>query len=63
MPKCIEPKAADGFDLFRLTKSKQSVDVSPNTLRAYHEQGLAFYRRGKAVFVSKAELAAFIRSK
>jgi hypothetical protein len=29
--------------------------------RSYFKQGLAHYRRGKAVFVSKAELAAFIR--
>jgi hypothetical protein len=50
------------FDLFRLSKSKQIVDVCSNTLREYHEQGLEFYRRGKAVFVSKTELAAFIRS-
>ncbi len=50
-----------GFDLFRLTKAKATVDLAPNTLRAYHAQGLPFYRRGKAVFVSKAELHAFIR--
>ena len=50
-----------GFDLFRLTKSKDEVDLCPNTLRAYNKQGLPFYRRGKAVFVSKAELAQFIR--
>ena len=50
-----------GFDLFRLSKSKEVVDVCPNTLRSYFEQGLRFYKQGKAVFVSKAELAAFIR--
>jgi len=49
-----------GFDLFRLSKSKQTVDVSPNTLRSYFKLGLPSYNRGKAVFVSKAELAAFI---
>ncbi|HEY5232107.1 MAG TPA: hypothetical protein VIK35_01050 [Verrucomicrobiae bacterium] len=49
------------FDLFRLSKSKEAVDVCSNTLRSYFKQGLAHYRRGKAVFVSKAELAAFIR--
>jgi hypothetical protein len=52
-----------GFDLFRLSKSKEVVDVCSNTLRAYFKMGLPFYRRGKAVFVSKAELAAFIRGK
>lgn len=49
-----------GFDLFRLSKSKGVVDVSPNTLRAYSKQGLPFYQRGKAIFISKAELAHFI---
>lgn len=50
-----------GFDLFRLTKSKETVDISPNTLRDYNRRGLKFYRSGKPVFVSKTELAAFIR--
>lgn len=49
-----------GFDLFRLTKSKKAVDLAPNTLRAYHQDGLPFYKRGRAVFVSKAELTNFI---
>ena len=52
-----------GFDLFRLSKSKQSVDVCANTLREYHEQGLNFYRMGKAVFISRTELESFIRAK
>jgi len=52
-----------GFDLFRLSKSKEVVDVCSNTLRTYAGQGLPLYRRGTAVFVSKAELAAFIRGK
>jgi hypothetical protein len=50
-----------GFDLFRLSKSKDVVDVSANTLRAYNREGLPFYKQGKAIFVSKTELAAFIR--
>jgi hypothetical protein len=49
-----------GFDLFRLSKSKQAVDLCPNTLRAYFKQGLPCYRRGKVVFISRAELAEFI---
>jgi hypothetical protein len=52
---------AAGFDLARLSKAKESVDVCPNTLRAYNRAGLPFYRRGKAVFFSKAELDQFIR--
>ena len=51
-----------GFDIFRLSKSKEVVDLAPNTLRAYHEAGLPFYRRGKVVFASKAEVATFIRN-
>jgi len=51
---------AEGFDLFRLSRSKEVVDVCPNTLRAYFKEGLRFYQRGKAVFVSKSELRNFI---
>lgn len=50
------------FDLFRLSKSKDVVDVCPNTLRGYFTQGLPFYKKGKAIFVSKSELATFIRN-
>jgi len=53
---------SSGFDLFRLSKSKQTVDLAPNTLRAFNKRGLPFYRQGKTVFVSKAEVIAFIRS-
>jgi hypothetical protein len=49
------------FDLFRLGKSKSVVDISVNTLRHYNKLGLRFYKLGKAIFVSKTELAAFIR--
>jgi len=51
------------FGLFRLSKSKQVVDVCPNTLRAYNSQGLPFYKVGKSVFVSYAELESFIRQR
>ena len=53
--------AIGSFDLVRLSKSKEAVDICPNTLRAYHRDGLQFYRRGKAVFFSKSELEQFIR--
>ena len=49
------------FDLFRLTKSKREVDLAPNTVRAYVREGLNLYRVGKACFVSRGELANFIR--
>ncbi len=52
-----------GFDLFRLSKSKDAVDLSPNTLRAYFKAGLPSYRRGKTVFVSRDELRQFITAK
>jgi len=52
-----------GFDLFRLSKSKQVVDLCSNSLRSYFKQGLPCYKRGKAVFVSKTELGQFIRGK
>lgn len=48
------------YDFFRLSKSKSAVDLAPNTLRSYNQQGLPFYRRGRVVFVSKAELHQFI---
>lgn len=53
--------AAGGFDLVRLSSSKETVDVCPNTMRGYFKQGLPCYRRGKAVFFSKAELSEFIK--
>src|ERR1035441_810216 len=49
------------FGFFRLSKSKMAVDVCPNTLRAYHSQGLPLYKVGKSVFVSYAEVESFIR--
>ena len=44
------PQTSEGFDLFRLSKSKEIVDVSPNTLRAFNraKPGLPFYKTGKA---------------
>jgi hypothetical protein len=55
----VQPTAA-GFDLFRLSKSKGAVDLCPNTIRSYFRAGLRCYRAGKAVFISRAELQAFI---
>lgn len=51
------------FEMFRLSNSKSEVDLAPNTLRWYHEHGLPFYHQGKAVFVSRLELAEFIKTK
>jgi hypothetical protein len=52
-----------GFDLFRLSKSKREVDLSPNTLRAYFKSGLPHFRMGKAIFISRTQLHQFITSK
>lgn len=49
------------FDLFRITKSKEAVDICSNTLREYIKAGLPRYEEGVAVFVSKRELEQFIR--
>jgi len=53
--------AVNSFDLVRLTKAKRLVDLSPNTIRAYAREGLSLYRKGRAVFFSRAELENFIR--
>jgi hypothetical protein len=58
--KAVPMKAQPPFELFRLSKSKATVDVCPNTLRSYFKLGLPYYKRGKAVFVSRSELAQFI---
>jgi hypothetical protein len=50
------------FDLVRLTRAKRAVDVCPNTIRAYAKEGLNLYRKGRAVFFSRAELDTHIRS-
>ena len=51
------------WDLVRLSRSKELLDICANTLRSYNADGLPFYRMGRAVFVSKTELATFIRSR
>jgi hypothetical protein len=58
----VNTESIQSFDLVRLTKSKKLVDLSPNTIRAYSHEGLALYRKGRAVFFSRAELENFIRS-
>lgn len=54
---------APGFDLVRLSKSKEVVDLAPNTIRAFAEQGLRLFRHGKMVFFSRSELANFIKTR
>jgi hypothetical protein len=50
------------FDLVRIAKSKREVDLAPNTIRAYAREGLSLYRKGRAVFFSRSELAEHIRA-
>jgi hypothetical protein len=52
-----------GFDLIRLSRSKQAADICPNTIRAYAREGLSLYRSGRAVFFSLRELEFFIRTR
>jgi hypothetical protein len=51
------------FDMARITHAKELVDLSPNTIRAYAREGLNLYRKGRALFFSRAELEQFIRSR
>ena len=57
----IVQTADQNFDLVRLSKSKQAVDLAPNTIRAFAQKGLRLFRHGKMVFFSRSELAALIR--
>jgi hypothetical protein len=57
-----QPSETD-FDLFRLGESKVTVNLSPNTLRSYNRQGLPFYGQGRTIFVSKKDLAAFLKNR
>ena len=62
MSATLHDNETQNFDLFRLTKSKQTVDLAPNTIRKLAKKGLRIYRHGKAAFVSRSELAAYIRA-
>ena len=50
------------FDLVRITRAKPEVGVCTNTIRAYAKEGLNLYRKGRAVFFSRAELDIHIRN-
>jgi len=59
----VVQQPSPSFDLFRLSKAKQAVDLAPNTIRSYFRRGLNSYRKGKVVFVSRMELEQFIKAK
>jgi hypothetical protein len=51
-------------DLFRITRSKSAIGLTPPALRKLLRQGLPHYKLGrKLVFVSKREFEAFVREK
>jgi hypothetical protein len=50
----------ENFDLVRITRAKREVNISTNTIRAYAREGLSLYRKGRACFFSRSELAEFI---
>jgi hypothetical protein len=50
------------FDLFKISRSKQEVRISPNTIRKLaRERGLKIYRFGKLAFVSRTDLAYVLK--
>ena len=49
------------FDLIRISSARREVGVCSNTIRAYAKEGLNLYRKGRAVFFSRAELETHIR--
>lgn len=59
----LQFSAANSLDLFRISRAKKIADVSPNTIRKYHEKyGLRIYYCGGAAWVSRSELEAVIRA-
>jgi hypothetical protein len=51
------------LDLFRISRSKKLVDLSPNSIRKLHREcGLRIYFSGGASWVSRSELEAVIRA-
>jgi hypothetical protein len=53
----------NSLDLFRISRAKKLVDLSPNTIRKLHREcGLRIYFSGGASWVSRSELEAVIRA-
>lgn len=50
------------FDLFRLSRAKEIVDLAPNTVRKLvRDHGLRIYWLGRVAMVSKTELAVTLK--
>ncbi len=59
-----EPQSkAPPFDLVPIEKSKEAVDISPNTIRKYFKQGLKTYKREGVHVFSRSELDRFLKEK
>jgi len=56
-----EPASPIG-DLFKITKAKSVVGVSPNTVRTLFAHGLPYYKLGRLVMVSRSEFEALVKS-
>jgi hypothetical protein len=67
MTKKFERKMAESgkpsWDLCRIGRAKEIVDLCPNTIRAYARRGLQIYNCGKVTLFSVRELEAFVRSR
>lgn len=49
------------FDLVRITRTKQEIGICPNQIRKMATRGLKIYGEGRMRFVSRREVARFIR--
>lgn len=53
---------ASKFDLVRITRTKRELDICPNEIRKMAKRGLKIYGQGRMRFVSRREVARFIRN-
>jgi hypothetical protein len=52
-----------GFDLVRVSKAKETVDLAPNTIYNLARQNLLrIYRQGRSSWFSKSELEAVLKA-
>ena len=50
------------FDFVKVLRSKEVFDISPSTIKSWSSQGLKIYKVGNTRFVSRLDVAAFIRN-
>ncbi len=63
MTTSVAATSQNTSDLCRITKAKQAVDMSPNTVRMLFGRGLTEYKVGRAVYFSRSELELFVKRK